>query len=90
MIPLSDFKGLRDAINVGAVTSLDGIWRYVTVRDLFKRAKMNAYRPAIKRMVNPRLLTLHESDRLARAVGVTGFQFFGLIASSLASYDPQK
>jgi hypothetical protein len=81
----SNFDALRAAINAEAVTSFDDLWRYISPRDLFKRAGINPYKPALRRLFDPRLLTIHQSDRLAGAIGVTGAQFFSLIVSSLVS-----
>lgn len=86
----SDFDALRAAINAEAVTSFDDLWRYVSPRDLYKRAEMNLYGPGSKRVLDPRILTLRECDQLSVAVGVPGIMFFALIVSSLASSDLQK
>ena len=66
----SDFDSLRTAIDAGAIASLEDVWRYVTCRDLFKKAGQNCYDPARKRVKNPMLMTLRECDELAAAIGV--------------------
>lgn len=76
----SNFDALRAAINAGCIKSLYEVFVYVTVRDLFKKAGQNPYGPALKRVANPRLLTLEESDQLAAAIGVSGRKFFQIIA----------
>lgn len=76
---------LRRAIKANDVNTLEDVLSYISVRDWFKRARMNPYGPAMKRIADPKLFTIYESDKLAKALGITCTRMMGIIVSSLTS-----